>query len=112
MSGGWWPYGELADQLADAVLAGDMDLAGSIAKDVKTEKAKRARYDDIIRLFCLEMEACRWDNAEQLLEKARQVGQVAAHDITYYDTMYHFEKSEVSVLDRLVEKKDDGAEVS
>lgn len=101
----WWPYGQMAEQLADAVQSGDTERAKKLAAYVKHERLKRDEYEAIIQEFEVAMEACRFDEAEALLEKARLVGQLAAHDITYYDTYLHFDR-DMTVLDRIVEGAD------
>jgi hypothetical protein len=95
----------LAESLADAVQSGDASKAAELAAIVKEEARKRAQYDAIIVEFDAAMEACRFDEAEALLEKARVIGQVAAHDITYYDTYLHFDR-DMTVLDRIVQGAD------
>jgi hypothetical protein len=99
----WWPYGEMAEALADAVLADDVDEMRKIAAQVKTESALAMKFKLLEQEICAAVDACRWDECDEIIVKMRKLGDVASHEVVRYATIVAFER-DWTVLDRIVER--------
>jgi len=93
----------MAEALADAVLADDVDEMRKIAAQVKTESALATKFKLLEREISLAAEACRWDECDVIITKMRKLGDVASHEVVRYETMVAFER-DWTVLDRIVER--------
>ena len=98
----WWFYGEMAEALADAVLADDVGEMRKIAAQIKTEAALAAKFKLLEREISVAVEACRWEECDEIVIRMRKLGDVASHEVVRYETMIAFER-DWTVLDRIVE---------
>lgn len=97
----FWPYGIMAEELADAVLKAD-PTAIDLAKNIKLEADKAREQDKILHEAYNAIDDCRFDIAKELIERARAVGCVDEPEITRAETWWHCEK-DTTVLDRVAQ---------
>lgn len=115
-AGAWWPYGEKAEELANAVLAYDKlldlrncllpeELKGSdivnrcavsrhevftLASGIKTLSGERFQYDIIVRKLDTAVTEKRWTDVDRILSVMEQFGPIVACDLPYYQTYVLF----------------------
>ena len=101
----WWPYGEMAEDLARAVLEGHAEMSRRLAEAVIVESDKIHKFKIIESDLCKSIDACEWDKCDDLIDEMRKLHIMDTPEIVRYETTVHFERG-TTVLDRIVEQVD------
>ena len=99
----WWPYGQMAENLAHAVHSGDHDLAQRYAEEILEESERMKRFEPLEQALYQAAEGCRWDECDRLLEELVKVGILDTSAVVQCQTMVSFERG-TTVLDRIAER--------